>query len=91
MQEILAKTEEPNVPLREQEFFELILSDRHTEKGLRFCVTQFHIQWSDEDGQMIWDQEENELFWVLAEAKRRYAERRQALSERGFVYSDMEM
>jgi hypothetical protein len=29
-------------------------------------------------------------FWSLEEAKRRYAERRQALALKGFIYSDMD-
>jgi hypothetical protein len=39
----------------------------------------------------MWNQEEVEHFWILNEAKRRYAERRLALAERGFFYSDMDM
>jgi hypothetical protein len=36
------------------------------------------------------DQEEVDHFWILNEAKRRYAERRLALGEKGFIYSGMD-
>jgi predicted nucleic acid-binding protein len=91
MQEVLSKTDDPNLPLREQEFFELLLSDTRTDFGTRYSVRQFHAQWSDEDGRIMWDQEEIDVFWTRTEAEQRYAERRQALAERGFIYSDMDL
>jgi hypothetical protein len=39
----------------------------------------------------MWDLEGVDHFWILAAAKRRYAERRLALAEKGFIYSDMEL
>jgi hypothetical protein len=39
----------------------------------------------------LWVQVEVDYFWILDEAKRRYAERRLTLAERGFIYSDMDM
>jgi hypothetical protein len=45
---------------------------------------------SDIDGQFKWDQEEVEYFWILSEAKQRYAERGLVLAMRGFIYSDMD-
>jgi hypothetical protein len=91
MQEILSNTVDPEIPLRELEFFELSLLDTTNELRTRYSVRQFHAQWSDVDGQVMWDQEEADHFWILAEAKSRYAERRLALAERGFVYSDMDI
>jgi hypothetical protein len=38
----------------------------------------------------MWDQEEIECFWILDEAKERYEQRRQALAEKGFIYSDVD-
>ena len=37
----------------------------------------------------MWDADEVEHFWILAEAEKRYAERRAALVENGFIYSDI--
>jgi hypothetical protein len=34
----------------------------------------------------MWDQEEVDNFWILAEAKKEYAKRRLALRERGFSF-----
>jgi hypothetical protein len=39
----------------------------------------------------LWEGEEVDYFWILDEAKERYAERRLALVEKGFIYSDMDM
>src|SRR5664280_1094249 len=79
MQELLSKTDDADIPLREQEFFELSLLDEATQLGTRYCVRQAHAAWSEIDGQIMWDQEEVDHFWILTEAKRRYAERRFAL------------
>jgi hypothetical protein len=91
MQEVLTKTDDPEVPLRAQEFFELSLLDEANDLGTRNCVRQAHAEWSEIDGQIMWDQEESEHFWILNGAKRRYAERRLALAEKGFIYSDMDL
>jgi hypothetical protein len=91
MQEVLSKTDDPKMPLREQEFFELSLLDEANELGTRYCVRQAHAQWCEVDGQIMWDQEELEYFWILAEVKDRYAVRRLALAEKGFIYSNMDL
>jgi hypothetical protein len=39
---------------------------------------------------LIGESEEVDYFWILDEAKERYAERRAALALRGFIYSDMD-
>jgi hypothetical protein len=91
MQEVLSKTVDPEVLLRGQEFYELSLRDEANDLGTRYCVRQAHAEWSELDGQFMWNQEEVEHFWVLDEAKQRYAERRFDLAEKGFIYSDMDM
>ena len=91
MQEILSKTDDPKAPLRNQEFYELSLLDTANELGTRYCVRQAHAQWDDKDGQVMWDQEEVDHFGILAQAKQRYAERRVALAQRGFKFSDMDL
>jgi hypothetical protein len=90
MQEVLSKTVDPKTPLREQEFFELSLLDKANDLGTRYCVRQAHAEWSEIDGQIMWDQEEVDHFWILSEAEKRYSERRLALAEKGFIYSDMD-
>jgi hypothetical protein len=38
MQEILSKTRDPNVPLRDQEFYELRLFEKLNQREARYCV-----------------------------------------------------
>jgi hypothetical protein len=90
MQEVLSKTIDTKAPLSGQEFYELSLLDEANDLGTRYCVRQAHAEWSEIDGQVMWDQEEVDYFWILNEAKRRYTERRLGLIEKGFIYSDME-
>jgi hypothetical protein len=91
MQEVLSKTVDPNLPLQGQEFYSLRLFEESNELGTRHCVRQIHAQWSDQHGDVIWEGEELDHFWILEEARKRYAERRKALAEKGFNYSDMNM
>lgn len=91
MQEVLSKTVDPKTPLEKTEFYELSLLDEANELGTRHVVKQWHAEWSEIDKQFIWDQEEVDYFWILNEAKQRYAERRLALAENGFIYSDMDL
>ena len=91
MQEILSKTVDPNVPLQGLEFYQLRLFEESNELGTRHGVLQIHAQWSDRHFDVVWESEEIDYFWILEEAKKRYAERRLALAEKGFTYSDMEM
>jgi hypothetical protein len=91
MEEVLSKTTDPNTPLEELEYYELSLLDEANDLGTRHRIRQAHGAWSEIDGQIMWDQEEVEYFWILAEAKQRYEERRLALTEKGFIYSDMDL
>jgi len=90
MQEVLSRTADSNAPLNGQEFYELSLLDEANDLGTRYCVMQAHAEWSEIDGQIMWDQEEVDYFWILSEAKRRYAELRLGLTNKGFIYSDIE-
>ena len=90
MQEVLSQTVDPKTPLQDMEAYELSLLDEANDLGTQYCVRQAHAEWSEIDGQIMWDQEEVEYFWILDRAKQRYAERRRALAEKGFIYSDMD-
>ena len=102
MQEVLSKTTDPNVPLQEQEYFELRLDDlgfpfrpkffeslgaiiRH-----RFPVCEAQAAWSEIDRNIMWDGFEHDEYSTLQEAELRYEERRAAMVEKGFIYSDMD-
>jgi hypothetical protein len=91
MQEVLSKTDDPMIPLREQEFYELRLFEEANQLGTRHGVRQTHAQWSDRNWDVIWESEEVDYFWILDEAQQRYTERKRALAEKGFIYSDMDL
>ncbi len=90
MEEVLSKTIDPKTPLEELEYYELSLLDEANDLGTRHRIRQAHGAWSEIDGRIMWDQEEIEYFWILAEAKQRYEERSRALAEKGFIYSDID-
>ena len=91
MREVFSKTNDPKVPLRDQEFYELRLvnSDDIWKPG--YFVKQAHAQWSEIDRQIMWDGFDFERCATLEKAKERYAEWRLALTRLGFIYSDMDM
>lgn len=91
MQEVLSKTDDPKAPLHGQEFYELRLYDSESSGEPVFYVREAHAEWSDVDGQIMWDKEQVQTFLSHQEAKKRYAERRLALAEQGFIYSDMDL
>ena len=90
MEEILSKTIAPKTPLKEMDFYELSLLDEANDLETRHRIRQAHGAWSEIDGQIMWSEEEVEYFWILAQAKERYDERRRALAEKGFIHSDMD-
>jgi hypothetical protein len=91
MREILSKTSDPNLPLQGQEFYQLRLFEEPNELGTRHCVLQIHAQWSERNRDVIWESEEVDYFWILDEAKARYEQRREALAEKGYFFSDMDL
>ena len=98
MQEVLSKTTDPNVPLQEQEFFELRLRDFGTQFSPlfidsigavarhRFLVCEAQAAWSEIDRNIMWDTFEHDECSTLEEAEQRYASRRVAIVEKGFIY-----
>jgi hypothetical protein len=90
LEEILSKTLDPKTPSEELEYYQLSLLEEANDLGTRHVVKQWHGAWSEIDRQIMWDGEEVEYFWILAQARERYAERRRALAEKGFIYSTMD-
>jgi hypothetical protein len=88
MQEILSKS--VDAPLQGQEFYELRLFEKPNQLGMRHGVGWTHAEWSEMDQQVMFEGEEVEYFWILEEAKERYAQRKAALALEGFIYSDMD-
>jgi hypothetical protein len=85
MRELLWKTNDPKAPLRKLEFYRLRLDDL-TDSAYR--VVQLHGAWHDLTGWIVWEKVETDSFKTLHQARERYVERRLALVERGFIYSD---
>ncbi len=77
--------------MRDQEFYELQLYDSDSAGEPVFCVREARAQWEDSIKGVEWDEPEIEAFATPQEAKERYATRRQALAEKGFIYSDIDL
>jgi hypothetical protein len=102
MQELLSKTTDPNVSLREQEYFELRIDDLGfpfrplflDSLGAvirdRFLVREAHAAWSEIGCDVTWGGFEHDECSTLEEAQWRYIERRAAIVGKGFIYTDME-
>jgi hypothetical protein len=94
MQEVFSKSTDPNVPLQEQECFELRIDDLIYGLGAvvchRFLVREAHAVWSEIDRSVMWDGFEHDECSNLHDAELRYAIRRGAVVDKGFIYSDME-
>ena len=103
MQEVLSKTTDPNVPLQEQEYFELWLDDLGTPFQSRFSVSlgvvarhrfivrEAHAAWSEIDRDIMWEGYEHDECSTLEEAELQFEKRRAAIVKKGFIYSDMEL
>ncbi len=87
MQELLSKTPNPDTVLENQEYYELRLEESNNSQ-LGYIVKQSHCQWSQIDGQMMWDDYEEERCSSLRVAEKAYEARRLALVQKGFLYSD---
>ncbi|MFP5234330.1 MAG: hypothetical protein ACLGSD_00385 [Acidobacteriota bacterium] len=90
MQEVLSKTVDPKAPLEGQEFYELRIDDSDDIWRPGFIVVEAHAAWSVADKQIVWDESEFERCETYAQAKDRYEARRRALTQKGFIYSDMD-
>jgi hypothetical protein len=91
MQELLSKSEDLKGPMRDQEFYELRLYDSKSAGKLVYCVREAHAQWCEVDGQIMWEEEQIQVFMTHEKAKKRYAELRLALVQRGFIHLDMDL
>ena len=91
MEEVLTKAIAPDTPLKEQDSYLLSLLDEANDLGTRHCVRLNHMAWNEAGGDFLSNHEEIEYFWILAEAKARYYQRRQSLVEMGYISSDMDL
>ena len=91
MQEVLSKTTDPSVPLRDQEFCELRLYDSDCVGLPVSCIREARARWDEDAGQIAWDERQVQMFTSRQEADERYEAWRLALAEEGFIYSDMDL
>jgi hypothetical protein len=91
MQEVLSKPGYENLPLLEQELYELRPDDSSDSWRPGFIVTEVYERWSEKDRQFMSVESESERWPTLEKAKERYEARREALRAKGFTQSDMEL
>ncbi len=91
MQEVLSRSGDSKAPLRDREFYELRLYDSDSAGEPVCCVRQARARWDEASLGMAWDDVHIEAFPTSEEAKMRYAERKIALAQRGFIDSDMDL
>jgi hypothetical protein len=90
LQEVLSKPGAGTLPLAEQEFFELCIEESVDIWRPGFVLKQTHAQWSEIDGQVMWEDPELERWPTLKTAKERCDRWRKALAAKGFSQSDMD-
>lgn len=90
LQEVLSKPGTEALPLSEQEFYELCIEETDDVWRPGFIVKQTRGQWSEIDGQVMWEDSEWERWPMLKKAQEKCDERRKALAAKGFTQSDMD-
>ena len=90
-QEVLSKPGAENLPLVEQEFYELCIEESDDIWRPGFIVKKTHAQWSEIDGQVMWEEPEWERWPTTKKAKEKCEEWRKALAAKGFTQSDMDL
>ena len=90
-QEVLSKPGADKAPLAEQEFYELCIEESDDVFRPGFVVKKTHAEWSEIDGQVMWEGSESERWQTLKKAKERCEEWRKALAAKGFSQSDMDL
>ena len=90
LQEVLSKPGAENLPLAEQEFFELCIEESDDVFRPGFVVKKTRAQWIEIDRQVMWEEPEWERWPTLQKAKERCEEWRKALAAKGFNQSDLE-
>jgi hypothetical protein len=90
IQEVLSKPGTDKAPLAEQEFYELCIEESDDAFRPGFVVKQTRAEWSEIDGQVMWEGPEWERWPTLNKAKEKCEEWRKALAAKGFTQSDMD-
>jgi hypothetical protein len=94
MLEVLFKNADPNLPLKDVDSYELRLADAVDlgfPKQNGHYVLENHFYWDEMRAAIVTEETWLERFSNYELAEKRYRERRAALVERGYVYSDLEI
>ena len=78
-----------NLPRSQWEFYELCIEETGDIGRPGFIVKQTRCQWSEIDGQVMWEEPECDRWLTLRMAEEGYEGRLHALRARGFTESDM--
>lgn len=90
MNELFWKTNGPDLPLAEQEYYELALEEPPNLWGTVYVVRRTHYEWDEAQGQMIPSDHIIDRIKTLEESKARYEAHRQILADLRFTHSDMD-
>jgi len=90
-QEVLSKPGAESVPLVEQEFYELCIEESDDVFRPGFIVKQTRAEWSEIDGQVMWEEPKRERWPTLKSAEKVCEKWRKGLAARGFTRSDLQL
>jgi hypothetical protein len=91
MQEILTRPDSQSAPVHHQEFFELCIEESDDLFRPGFLVRQTHGEWSEIDGQVMFEEPTWERWPTLKKAEAVYKAWRNTLADLGFSQSDMDV
>jgi hypothetical protein len=91
MQELISTFVDPKAPTRDREFYELRLYESVAAREPTYYVHQARARWDRKAGEFAWDEEQVQRFLTRHEAKDWYVEHRLAFTEKGFIYSDVDL
>jgi hypothetical protein len=90
VQELLSRSNDPNVPIQDREYYELCLEESMNTSEPSYIVRQTHFRWDESVSGAVRDEIESEECEMLQTAENLYVRRRKALADQGFIYSDMD-
>lgn len=87
MQEVLSRTDDSHLPLKDRKYYELHLYDSDNPWKPGYVIQQSRATWSEIDRQVMYEDIETEILTTFERAEERYAARRLALAGKGFTVS----
>jgi hypothetical protein len=91
LEEVLSKPGAETLPLAEQEFYELCIEESDDIWRPGSVVKLTRAQWSEIDGQVMWEGLKEERWPTLQKAMEKCEEWKKTLAAKGFTQSDMDL